>query len=129
MLFEVVGDMQLLAHKRDPAKKGTYCMSGLRKYTRHPQYFGEAVIWWGIYTIACGVEGGVYTVYSAALITFLVRFISGVEMLERKSRKRPEFRVYMLETNAFIPWVHRPVKPEMREKLLSELEAEMKSKI
>jgi len=70
--------------------------------------------------IACGqgINEAYYSFYSALLIHLLIRYISGVAMLERKQSKRADFRVYMLETNAFIPWFYRPVKAEMKQELI-----------
>lgn len=86
--FEIVGDCQLTAHRNDESKRGTIITSGLWRITRHPNYFGECFSWWGIYLMAIGGEsgkhGGVYTFYSCLFITLLIRYVSGVAMLERK---------------------------------------------
>lgn len=104
-IFEVVGDMQLKNHIADktPGKK-KFINSGLWKYTRHPNYFGEAVLWWGIYLIACAVEWGWVTVFAPAFITFLVRFLSGVPLLEKKYKGNPEWEAYCAQVNVFCPW-------------------------
>lgn len=66
------------------------------------------MFWWGISIIAVSLPGGIFTVYSAAFITFLLRYVSGVRMLEKyKQSQKPEFRVYMMETNAFIPMPYK----------------------
>lgn len=124
-LFEAVGDSQLQAHRDDESKKGTLIRSGLWKYTRHPNYFGEAFSWWGIYVIACGTEGGYWTFYSALFITLLLRYVSGVAMLERKQKKKADFRVYMLETSAFIPSWYSPIVGERRDELLEKFTKEI----
>lgn len=66
-------------------------------------------MWWGIYLIACNVGKGYWTFYSALFITLLVRFVSGVPLLERKQMKNPEFIKYMKETNVFVPWFYKKV--------------------
>ena len=103
-LFEVVGDAQLGAHiaDQDP-NKGKFCKRGLWRYTRHPNYFGEALLWWGIYCFSFAVKG-YWTFFSPLVITLLLRFLSGVPMLERKARKHPEWAQYEAETNTFFPW-------------------------
>ena len=102
--------------------------TGIWRYTRHPNYFGEAFLWWGIYLVSCGTTDGYKTIYSASFITFLLLKVSGVAMLERAQKKKPEFRVYMLETSAFIPWFCSPVPekevPGLIEKFKKEIEEE-----
>ena len=92
--------------------------SGLWRYTRHPDIFGEALSWWGIYLISCGTPGGGWTIYSAITITYDLMFISGVAFIERKKKKTPEFRVYMYETSAFIPFFYTQYEGKQRKKLL-----------
>jgi steroid 5-alpha reductase family enzyme len=106
-LFESVGDAQLARFKKDPANKGKLIRTGLWNYSRHPNYFGEALMWWGIFMIALAVPGGWVLVFSPLTITLLLRFVSGVPLLEKKYRDRPEFREYAGRTNAFIPWLPR----------------------
>lgn len=118
--FEIIGDMQLQSHRDDPKKAGTVLKTGLWRYTRHPNYFGECLLWWGFYLIACGQPGGARTFYSSLFITLLIRFVSGVAMLERKQKKKAAFRLYMLETNAFFPMTYSPVPEEKRAALLAE---------
>jgi len=104
-LIEMIGDAQLSNHiaNKDP-KKGKFCKTGLWRYTRHPNYFGEALLWWGFYVVALGVPMGYMTVFSPIVITLLLRFVSGVPLLERKARKHPEWALYEAETNVFVPW-------------------------
>lgn len=111
-IFEAVGDWQLSQFIKKPENKGHIIQSGLWRYTRHPNYFGEAVIWWGIYLIACAIEWGWVTVWSALTITILVRFVSGVPMLEKKYKDREEFQIYKQQTNCFVPWFVRKANPE-----------------
>jgi len=104
-VFEYIGDRQLKNHIADktPGKK-KFINSGLWRFTRHPNYFGEAVLWWGIYLIACSVEYGWITIFAPAFITVLVRFISGVPLLEQKYKGNPEWEAYCAQVNVFFPW-------------------------
>jgi steroid 5-alpha reductase family enzyme len=104
-LFEAVGDAQLARFKADPANRGKVMDRGLWRYTRHPNYFGEATMWWGLYLVALGVPGGVWTLVSPLTITFLLLRVSGVPMLEKgRMAERPGYREYVERTNAFFPW-------------------------
>lgn len=118
-ITEVVADCQLQAHRNDEMKKGTLIKTGLWRVSRHPNYFGELVCWWGIYLVACGgtsgQNGGAWTFYSALFISLLLRYVSGVRLLEKKQAKKAEFRVYMQETAALIPWCYKVI-PEGPEK-------------
>ncbi|MEK7834393.1 MAG: DUF1295 domain-containing protein [Acidobacteriota bacterium] len=102
--FEAIGDMQLRQFKSDPANKGKLMDRGLWAFTRHPNYFGDALLWWGFYLIACAA-GAWWTIFSPALMTFLLLKVSGVAMLERSLTKtKPEYEIYARRTNAFLPW-------------------------
>ena len=79
------------------------CKHGLWAYSRHPNYFGEALLWWGIYLMACGVPGGWKTVWSPILIFLLIRFVSGVPTVEGLYQDDPEFKKWCLQTNVFVP--------------------------
>jgi steroid 5-alpha reductase family enzyme len=103
--FEAVGDAQLTRFKRDPANKGKIKDRGLWRYSRHPNYFGESLMWWGIFFIALDVPYGWTTVVSPALITFLLIRVSGVPLLERRYAGNPEFQAYARRTSAFVPWL------------------------
>lgn len=103
-LFETVGDFQLLKFKRDKKNKGKIMKSGLWRYTRHPNYFGEATMWWGIFLIALSVPHGWTAIISPALITLMLLRVSGVTMLEKKYKGNKEFEEYAKRTSAFIPW-------------------------
>jgi len=106
LLFEVIGDAQLKAHieNKDPAK-GKFCKIGLWRFTRHPNYFGDALLWWGFYFMALAAgPGGYWTFYGPLVMHLLLRYVSGVALLERKQSKHPEFAAYAQETNAFLPW-------------------------
>jgi steroid 5-alpha reductase family enzyme len=104
LLFETIGDLQLTLFKADPSNKSKLLTTGLWKYTRHPNYFGEAVLWWGYYLIAF-VSGFWWTIFSPILMTWLLLRISGVVMLERTMKLKPGYEEYMRKTNAFFPWL------------------------
>jgi steroid 5-alpha reductase family enzyme len=102
--FEALGDFQLSKFKKDPGNKGKIMRFGLWKYTRHPNYFGEAVMWWGIFLVALSVKLGWTAIISPLLITFLLLRVSGVAMLEKKYVGNKEFEEYAKKTSAFFPW-------------------------
>ena len=102
--FEAVGDAQLRRFKREPEHKGRIMTRGLWRLTRHPNYFGESVMWWGIFIIALSTERGWTGVVGPLVITFLLTRVSGVPMLELKYRGNPEFEEYARKTSAFFPW-------------------------
>ncbi|MEJ2402399.1 MAG: DUF1295 domain-containing protein [Xanthomonadales bacterium] len=103
MLFEVVGDWQLMRFQRNRASGDQVLDTGLWRYTRHPNYFGEALLWWGIYLLAAGA-GAWWTLASPVLMTFLLLRVSGVALLEKDiADRRPKYRDYIRRTSAFIP--------------------------
>jgi len=105
MFFEAVGDRQLRRFKADPANRGRVLDTGLWAWTRHPNYFGDAMVWWGIFAVAAAVPGGWWTLFSPMLMTFFLLEVSGVAMLERDiADRRPAYRDYVARTSAFIPW-------------------------
>jgi steroid 5-alpha reductase family enzyme len=103
-LFEAVGDWQLGRFKADPASRGKVMDRGLWRYTRHPNYFGDALLWWGFGLL--GVAAGApWTLASPALMTYLLLRVSGVSLLERDiGERRPGYREYVARTSAFFPW-------------------------
>jgi len=101
--FETVGDYQLRRFMRDPMNKGRIMTSGLWRFTRHPNYFGEVAMWWGIFLIALSVPGGWWTIIGPATITFLILKVSGIPMLEAKYQGNPEFAAYQRRTSSFFP--------------------------
>ncbi|MBX2945051.1 MAG: DUF1295 domain-containing protein [Cyclobacteriaceae bacterium] len=105
--FESVGDYQLKQFKSVPENKGKIITTGLWRYTRHPNYFGEVVQWWGIFLMAVTFPGGWMTMVGPLTITYLVRYVSGVPMLECKYAGNPEFEAYQKATPVFFPM---PVK-------------------
>ncbi|MGI9263496.1 MAG: DUF1295 domain-containing protein [Gammaproteobacteria bacterium] len=103
-VFESVGDYQLAQFKSDPRNEGRVMNSGLWRYTRHPNYFGDFCIWWGFYLIALSA-GGWWTLVSAALMSWLLLRVSGVVLLEKDiAERRPGYARYIEMTNAFFPW-------------------------
>jgi len=103
MFFEVVGDYQLTRFRRSGKTSKEVLDTGLWRYSRHPNYFGEAVIWWGFYLLALSA-GAWWTVFAPLLMTFLLLKVSGVVMLEKDiAGRRPAYRDYILRTNAFFP--------------------------
>lgn len=108
LFFEVVGDAQLTKFKADPASAGRVMDRGLWRYTRHPNYFGDACVWWGLALIAAETGGGAWGLIGAAVMSFFLRRVSGVTMLERSLKKRREgYAEYIARTSPFIP---RPPK-------------------
>ena len=104
LYFEVVGDIQLSRFKADSANQGKVLDSGLWRYTRHPNYFGDACVWWGIAIVACSVSVGVWGLIGAAVMNVLLLKVSGVALLERSLvRRKPEYQAYIERTSAFIP--------------------------
>ncbi len=102
--FEAVGDWQLSRFKANPANKGKLLTGGVWRYTRHPNYFGDAAQWWGYYLIALAAGGG-WTVFSPLLMTFLLVRVSGVRLLERALKEsKPGYKEYAERTSAFVPW-------------------------
>ena len=103
--FEAVGDFQLAAHVRDPGNKGKLMTRGLWSITRHPNYFGEAALWWGIGLIALPSANGWVALAGPVAITVLLLFVSGVPLLEKKYAGRPDWEAYKARTPMFFPWL------------------------
>jgi steroid 5-alpha reductase family enzyme len=104
--FESAGDLQLARFKADPRNKGKLMDRGVWRYTRHPNYFGDAAQWWGFYLIAAAT-GGWWTIFGPILMTILLLRISGVALLEQTLETRPGYKKYAQRTSAFIPWFPR----------------------
>ncbi|WP_052768869.1 DUF1295 domain-containing protein [Aurantiacibacter marinus] len=107
VFFEWVGDAQLARFKADPDNKGKVMMEGLWRYTRHPNYFGDACVWWGIW-LACASAGWIYGLWSIAgpiFLTFTLVKWSGAAMTESGMRDKygDEFAAYVRRTSGFIP--------------------------
>jgi steroid 5-alpha reductase family enzyme len=109
LAFEAIGDWQLARFKADPANRGQVMDRGLWRYTRHPNYFGDALVWWGLFAIALATPAGPWTLPGPLLMSFLLLRVSGVPLLERGLRKRrPGYAEYAARTSAFFPWPPRP---------------------
>ena len=109
--FEAIGDAQMARFKADPSHKGQVMDRGLWRYTRHPNYFGEACVWWGLWMVAVAASGwsGAWTIISPLLMTVLLLKVSGVTLLEKDMHeRRPAYRDYVERTNAFIPGPPKP---------------------
>lgn len=103
--FEALGDWQLLQFKKNSGNRGKIIQQGLWRLTRHPNYFGEATLWWGIFLIALNAPFGWFALISPLLIDFLLLKVSGIPMLEAKYEGNLEFAAYKERTNAFFPWL------------------------
>lgn len=110
--FEAVGDWQLARFRANPANKGKVLKTGVWRYTRHPNYFGDATQWWAFYLFAAATGEGAFTMFSPIIMTILLVRVSGVALLERSlAEKRPGYKEYMETTSAFIPWFPRKKAP------------------
>ena len=104
LVFETVGDWQLTRFRADPANAGAVLDSGLWRYTRHPNYFGDVCVWWGLFLVAAATGVGALTVLSPILMTVLLVKVSGVPLLEHSLRKRhPGYDDYRSRTSGFVP--------------------------
>jgi steroid 5-alpha reductase family enzyme len=103
IVFEAGGDWQLARFKRDPANRGKVLDTGLWRYTRHPNYFGDFCVWWSLFLIALAA-GGWWSVIGPLLMSALLLKVSGVALLEKDiGERRPAYRDYIRRTNAFFP--------------------------
>jgi steroid 5-alpha reductase family enzyme len=103
--FEAVGDFQLALFKAGTDQKGRVMDQGLWAYSRHPNYFGESLIWWGIFVIALATRSGWWTILSPVIITTVLLKMTGVSLMEKAIvHTRPGYRDYIRRTNAFFPW-------------------------
>ncbi len=101
---EVISDFQMNQFRKNTFNKGKIIQSGLWQYSRHPNYFGESLFWWGIACIVYPLSGYFLWLISPMIITILVRYISGVPLLEKKYRNNHEFQAYAKRTSCFMPW-------------------------
>lgn len=108
-LFETIGDWQLARFKANPDNEGQVMDKGLWRYTRHPNYFGDAVLWWGLYLTALPAPGAIYTVLSPVAMTLFLMKVSGVPLLEKRmAETRPAYAEYAQRTPTFFPWWPKP---------------------
>jgi steroid 5-alpha reductase family enzyme len=102
--FEANGDYELSEFIKNPDNKGHVMQDGLWKYTRHPNYFGEVMQWWGIFLIAASLPNGIFTIIGPLVITILITKVSGIPLLEKKYAGRPEWEAYKRKTSVFFPF-------------------------
>lgn len=106
-VMEALADRQLTRFRADPVNVGRVLDSGLWRYSRHPNYFGNAVLWWGLYLVAVG-GGAAWSAFGPLLMTYLLLKVSGVSLLERTLRtSKPGYQAYIDRTSAFVPWPPR----------------------
>ncbi|MEL7016976.1 MAG: DUF1295 domain-containing protein [Pseudomonadota bacterium] len=107
--FEAIGDAQLRAFKRDPANKGKLMDRGLWAWTRHPNYFGDSAVWFGLFLIALESRSGYLTVLSPVIMFIFLYFLSGKGLLEKlMARKYPGYEAYKARVSGFFPWPPKP---------------------
>ena len=106
-IFEAVGDFQLSRFIKDPRNRNKIMKTGLWKYTRHPNYFGEVTMWWGMFLVLLSSPKGIAAILSPLTITYLLLFVSGIPMLEKQYQGNVEFEEYKKKTSAFFPLPQR----------------------
>ena len=103
LYMEAMADIQLTKFRADP-NSGPLLDDGWWKYTRHPNYFGDAVFWWGIYfAVVAATPEAIWTIFGPIIMNFLLVKVSGAEMLERRLKHKPGYAEYMERTNRFVP--------------------------
>ncbi len=110
LLFETVGDRQLRVFKADPSHRGVVMDRGLWAWTRHPNYFGDATVWWGLWLITIAGWWSLATVFSPALMTYFLVSVTGARLTEKYMRGRPGFDEYQQRTSFFIPRAPRSAR-------------------
>jgi len=112
--FQAVGDRQLATFIQDPNHKGQLIRNGLWQYTRHPNYFGEVMMWWGIAVLGFANDYSILypivALISPLIVTWLLRYVSGVPLLEKHMKTKPGFADYEKTTNIFFPWFPKTKK-------------------
>jgi steroid 5-alpha reductase family enzyme len=104
MFFETVADLQLTRFRANPENKGAVLKTGLWRYSRHPNYFGELCVWWGLFLVACDNPWGMLTIIGPLVYSYLVINVTGQATLDKKlARERPGYREYMETTSGMIP--------------------------
>jgi steroid 5-alpha reductase family enzyme len=107
IIMESIADEQLLQFSRKKQSREDFIRSGLWKYSRHPNYFGEILVWWGIFFFIAPCPGTLPAILSPITITLLLRYVSGVPMLERKFTGNKNYEEYKRITSVLIPWPPR----------------------
>ncbi len=110
--FESIGDWQLTRFIQNPINKGKIMTTGLWRYTRHPNYFGEVTQWWGIFILSLSGLSATAGIIGPAVITVLILKISGIPLLERKMQDNPAFAAYAAKTSMFVPRPPRSDHPQ-----------------
>ena len=105
--FESIADRQLKIFLSNSKNKGKIMQSGLWAYSRHPNYFGESLLWWGIWLINLNFNQNWWTIIGPITITYLITQVSGIPLLENKMANNPEFKNYQRRVSVFIPWFPR----------------------
>ncbi len=103
-IFEIIADQQLAYFKNDPLNKGKILTTGLWKYSRHPNYFGEVLLWWGIALSAFSGTSSLIVFFGPSVLLFLILFVTGIPPLEARYKGNPDFEAYKKTTNAFLPF-------------------------
>jgi steroid 5-alpha reductase family enzyme len=112
LTFEAVGDQQLSRFRADPDSRGQVLDTGLWRYTRHPNYFGDACVWWGLFLLACHSWLGVVTVIAPIVMTALLAKGTGKPLMERDIvERRPGYADYVRSTSGFVPLPPRRAQP------------------
>lgn len=103
---EALSDAQMARFKADPANRGKVCQAGLWRYSRHPNYFFESIVWWGFWLFACGSPWGWATIYAPASILYFLLRVTGIPLTEECAvkSKGAAYREYQRTTSAFVPW-------------------------
>ncbi len=104
LVCESIADMQKYQFKQNPKNAGKIMTTGIWAWSRHPNYFGEVLCWWGVWMVACFDLSVLWTIISPLTITVLILFVSGVPMLEKKHAKNKAYQSYASKTSIFIPW-------------------------
>jgi len=103
-VMESVADNQKDRFKKLPENKGRVMDTGVWKYSRHPNYFGESLMWWGIFVIVLNVHNGILAIFSPLIITILLTKVSGIPLIEKHHKNDSNYQEYIKNTSAFIPW-------------------------
>lgn len=102
--YEAMSDYQLFVFMHNPSNQGRVMRFGLWRYSRHPNYFGESLMWWGVFGIALSLPYGWIAIMAPVVITFLLVFVTGIPWIEQAMAGNPEYKEYQATTSKFIPW-------------------------